>query len=452
MLSINTRMLIAAAITLAGFLGITGITLENSFRNSAETAMKERLQLQLHTLIASMEQDEQGGMNLAYPLYEGRFFTEDSGLYAEVLSNDGRLVWSSPSMEGVEIPHHAGLARGEQRYEYLTASSGERVLVHSIGLTWGDNDSAQEAYTFVVAETLQRLHEQINEFRSNLWGSLAGVAIVLLVMLALILRWGLAPLRRVADDLGDIKAGRHQELEGEYPRELRGLTDNLNALIRSNREHEERYRASLGDLAHSLKTPLAVLRGAVDASSQAPAGIRTTVEDQIARMDQIVDYQLQRAATSGRRALAAPVSLSRVVARVVTAMKKVYADKEIDITVSVAPALVFHCDEGDLMELLGNLVDNACKYCTSRVEIGIALKTVRGAQGLVIEIGDDGPGISPEHLPTVLERGGRLDTQANGHGLGLAMISDIVDLYGGHLEFTHASLGGALVTVWLPGE
>ncbi len=452
MLSINSRMLIAATIILAGFLGVTGITLENSFRVNAEAAMKERLQLQLHTLIASMDQDDDGGMTLAYPLYEARFFTQDSGLYAEVLTNEGQPVWASPSMAGVHIPLHSGLARGEQRYEYLTISTGETVLAHSIGLTWGDNDSAQEAYTFVVAETLQRLHDEIAAFRKNLWASLGTVAIVLLVMLAVILRWGLAPLRRVADDLGEIEAGHHLELKGEYPRELRGLTDNLNALIRSNREHEERYRASLGDLAHSLKTPLAVLRGAVDASSQAPDGIRSTVEDQIERMDQIVGYQLQRAAASGRKALAAPVDVEQLVTRVVTALKKVYAEKQVEIAVDVPPALSFHCDEGDLMELLGNLVDNACKYCRRRVEIGIRLEAVQGQSGLLIEVCDDGPGISEAHLPTVLERGGRLDTQANGHGLGLAMISDIVALYDGHLEFQRSRLGGALVAIWLPGN
>ncbi len=452
MLSINSRMLIAATIILAGFLGVTGITLENSFRVNAEAAMKERLQLQLHTLIASMDQDDDGGMTLAYPLYEARFFTQDSGLYAEVLTNEGQPVWASPSMAGVHIPLHSGLVRGEQRYEYLTISTGETVLAHSIGLTWGDNDSAQEAYTFVVAETLQRLHDEIAAFRKNLWASLGTVAIVLLVMLAVILRWGLAPLRRVADDLGEIEAGHHLELKGEYPRELRGLTDNLNALIRSNREHEERYRASLGDLAHSLKTPLAVLRGAVDASSQAPDGIRSTVEDQIERMDQIVGYQLQRAAASGRKALAAPVDVEQLVTRVVTALKKVYAEKQVEIAVDVLPALSFHCDEGDLMELLGNLVDNACKYCRRRVEIGLRLEAVQGQSGLLIEVCDDGPGISEAHLPTVLERGGRLDTQANGHGLGLAMISDIVALYDGHLEFQRSRLGGALVAIWLPGN
>ena len=452
MLSINSRMLIAATIILAGFLGVTGITLENSFRVNAEAAMKERLQLQLHTLIASMDQDDDGGMTLAYPLYEARFFTQDSGLYAEVLTNEGRPVWASPSMAGVHIPLHSGLARGEQRYEYLTISTGETVLAHSIGLTWGDNDSAREAYTFVVAETLQRLHDEIAAFRKNLWASLGTVAIVLLVMLAVILRWGLAPLRRVADDLGEIEAGHHLELKGEYPRELRGLTDNLNALIRSNREHEERYRASLGDLAHSLKTPLAVLRGAVDASSQAADGIRSTVEDQIERMDQIVGYQLQRAAASGRKALAAPVDVEQLVTRVVTALKKVYAEKQVEIAVDVLPALSFHCDEGDLMELLGNLVDNACKYCRHRVEIGLRLEAVQGQSGLLIEVCDDGPGISEAHLPTVLERGGRLDTQANGHGLGLAMISDIVALYDGHLEFQRSRLGGALVAIWLPGN
>jgi two-component system sensor histidine kinase PhoQ len=453
-LSINSRMLIAASIILSGFLGVTGVILEGSFRASTEESFKERLQVHLNALIASADLQDDGTMRLIYALPEPRFFAEGSGLYAKILGNDGEIVWSSPSMQDMIIPIRAGLKRGERRYQYLATSAGEPVLAYMLGLTWGEqeNENTKEGYTFAVAESLARFNQQLHEFRKNLWGALGAVTAFLLLMLTLILRWGLAPLREAAEDLRDIEAGRHLQLHGRYPKELRGLTDNLNALISTNREHEARYQASLGDLAHSLKTPLAVLRGAVELPNQSVTLLRSTVEEQVERMDQIVQYQLQRAAPSGRTALTAPVDLQAITRKVVKALVKVYADKDIDCRVHIDPGLEFHCQEGDMMELLGNLLDNAFKWGRARVAISIrrAVFDDETEDGLLLQISDDGPGIADHHLETVLTRGGRVDSQTSGHGLGLAMVQNIVALYHGRLQIGRAALGGAQVTVWLP--
>lgn len=452
MISINSRMLIAAGIVLASFLGITGMTLERSFINSAEEAMKERLRAHLTALIASADIREGGTLQLVYALPEARFFSEGSGLYAKILGNNGKPVWSSPSLGTMTIPVYSGLERGESLYEHLKTSEGGQVLAYSLGVTWGESEKFKGGYTFAVAESLDRMNQQVSEFRNNLWGWLAGVTFVLLVMLALILRWGLAPLRRVAEDLREIEAGRHLELIGRYPKELCGLTDNLNALIRTNREHEERYQASLGDLAHSLKTPLAVLRGMIEMHNLPLSGVRATVEEQVQRMDQIVQYQLQRAAASGRTALMAPLDVAAVTGRVLNALHKVYADKEIRSSMDLQPSLEFHYNEGDLMELLGNVIDNAFKWAAAQVVVNIRKVPGGLPQGdaLLIEVLDDGPGIDEGKISTVLARGGRLDTQMSGHGLGLALVRDIVDLYHGRLEIGRAELGGAQVRILLP--
>lgn len=450
-LSMNGRMLVAASIILTAFLGLTGITLERSFRLSAMEALKERLHVHINALITSVDEDEQGGIYLAYALPESRFFVHGSGLYSKIFGNDGATLWASPSMQDIDFPVRGGLARGERHYEVLKTSEGSEVLAYSLGLTWGEYDKFTEGYTFVVAERLDRMKAQIKGFRRNLWMSLGGVTVVLLVMLTLILRWGLAPLRKVAEDLRDVETGRHLELEGEYPKEILGLTSNLNALLHNIREHEARYQASLGDLAHSLKTPLAVLRGSVEAPYSSLDGLRSTVEQQVERMDNIVQYQLQRAAASGRRALTAPVALADIVGQVVHAMEKVHADKGVKCEAYLERALEFHCDEGDLMELLGNLVDNAFKWCQRRVEIRIAAgESESGAAGVVVAVGDDGPGIAKADWPTVLSRGGRLDADTAGHGLGLAMVTDIVGLYQGELSIAVSPLGGALVSIWFP--
>lgn len=450
-LSINARLLIVAGLVLASFLGMTGVTLENSYRISVEDTLKERLQLQLSALIASMEQNPDGSMALVYALPEPRFFTQGSGLYAKIIGNNDSAVWASPSITGVDIPFVSGLSRGQERFDHLYTSSGVPILAYSIGLTWGENEEIRAGYTFVVAETLTRLHLQERDFRRYLWAWLGALSVVLLFVLTFVLRWGLAPLRAVAADLHEIEAGHHISLEGHYPRELRGLTDNLNALIATNREHEARYRASLGDLAHSLKTPLAVLRGAMGAANASLESMHTTVHEQIERMDQIVQYQLQRAAVSGRKPLTAPVDLNLSVTKVVSALKKVYADKGVVCNLTLAPRLVFHCDEGDLMEILGNIVDNAFKWCRNSVDIRLYTQS-RPEIGVWIEVADNGPGISEAHVSTILKRGGRLDMEVSGHGLGLAMVQDIVSLYGGQLSFSRTNLGGAKVMIFLPGE
>lgn len=454
--SINTRMLVVAALILAGFLSITGITLDRTYRISAEEALKERMMIHLSVLIAALEQDDYGNISAIHELPEPRFFTPASGLYAKVIKNSGEIAWSSPSMTGMGIPLQDSYSRGDQKFEHITSAAGKPLLALSIGLTWGENDLTSEGYTFVVIEDLARTNQQVKHFRHNLWLSLGGVTVVLLMVLTLILRWGLAPLRKAASQVGEIEAGMHKEIEGVYPRELSGLTNNINALIRTNSEHEARYTASLGDLAHSLKTPLAVLRGALETPDNSLESLRKTTEEQIQRMDQIVQYQLQRAATSGRTALTAPINAKQIASKVITTLDKVYADKKVQGNLIADEQLEPHLEEADLMELLGNLVDNAYKWCRSRVDVTLSLvddkhhREENSSAHLLIEIADDGPGISPELAQKVLQRGWRRsEAEISGHGLGLSLVSDIVKLYDGELAIKQSSLGGALIQVEL---
>jgi len=453
--SINTRMLVAAGFILAGFLSITGIALERTYRITAEDALKERMMIHLSVLIASLDEDDQGHIHMIYELPEPRFFMPGSGLYAKIIKNNGEIPWSSPSMIGIEVSSHDGYSRGDQKFEHIISASGDPLLSLSIGLTWGEHDTTNQGYTFVVIEDLKRINQQIKDFRHNLWVSLGGVTVVLLLMLTLILRWGLSPLRKAAKEIGEIEAGMHKEIEGIYPKELSGLTNNINALIRINSEHEARYTASLGDLAHSLKTPLAVLRGTIEIPATSIETLRKTTEEQIERMNQIVQYQLQRAATSGRTALTAPINPERIANKVISALDKVYADKEIQGNLDISSPLELHIEEGDLMELLGNLVDNGYKWCKERVDVTLSLEENRAdhskTRRLLIEVADDGPGISQALSDKVIQRGWRRSEEAiTGHGLGLSLVSDIVNLYEGELKIKQSPLGGALIQIYLP--
>jgi two-component system sensor histidine kinase PhoQ len=271
------------------------------------------------------------------------------------------------------------------------------------------------------------------------------MALLLLAAQWAILRWGLSPLRRVADELTRLERGEQERIAGNYPTELQRLTDNLNTLLTHERSQQKRYRDALADLAHSLKTPLALVRGALrDAVRSDPTA--RTLDEQVERMDRIVAYQLQRASTSGRSRLAAPQPLRPAVERMLAALAKVHGDKRIATEVVVDAGVRFRGDEGDLTELLGNLLDNAFKW--GRTQVRVSAEAAGGRLTLSVE--DDGQGVAPEQAQRVLERGVRADQSVPGQGIGLAVVHDIVDAYGGELRIERSGLGGARIILVLP--
>jgi two-component system sensor histidine kinase PhoQ len=290
-------------------------------------------------------------------------------------------------------------------------------------------------YTFSVAEDLSAYQRELARFRVNLVGWLGAMSLLLLVALLLALRWGLAPLRRVADEVAAVEAGHQDRLRGAYPHELRALTDNLNALLASGYARETRLGNALADLAHSLKTPLAVLRGAL---GDPPSAALT---EQIRRMDEIVAYQLERARGRPTASLAPPVPLGPALERLLGALGKLHAGRAVATELDLTPDLSFRGAEGDLLEVIGNLLDNAFKWTRTRVRV----EARREAGMLVIRVEDDGPGIPAGQVQALGERGARADLSAPGHGIGLAVVREICKAYGGDLSIAASPLGGALV-------
>ncbi len=450
MLSLNARSLIAATVMLTAFLGLTGLTLDRAFRDSAEEAVRERLKAHLYGLLAIAELDADGNMLVPDMLPEERFTRPGSGLYAQVSDERGQAHWLSRSQLGQGLPLLKGMGQGEWRFGHVVTEHGVELYALSFGVAWEDETTANRNFTFSVAEALDYYLNQVSRFRRGLWGWLAAVALLLLVAQIGILRWGLAPLRRVEHDLGGIEAGKQERLEGVYPRELRGLTNNLNSLLRTERRQMERYRDALADLAHSLKTPLAVLRGACNRQA-GDDGLAPLVREQGKRMEQIVEYQLQRAATSGRTALMGAVAIAPLVNRIVDSLAKVYAAKPVNCTIEIDSSLRFSGDEGDLMELFGNLLDNAFKWCDCRVRVQARRETGAPDQPgqLVVVVEDDGQGAPRDEVDRILKRGERADITITGHGIGLAVVQEIVSAYQGTLGIAAAPLGGASVQVRL---
>jgi two-component system sensor histidine kinase PhoQ len=270
----------------------------------------------------------------------------------------------------------------------------------------------------------------------------------MLFSISLVMRGILRPLRQIEEEISDVEGGRRQELSGGYPTELRGVARNKNLLVGSERARAERYRQTHDNLAHSLKTPLAAIRSVL--GEQPSSALTERVETQIDRMNDIVRYQLRKPATYAAEALGVvPVSIEKDLGRLVDGLSKVYSEKAPDIQLDVSAGTRYRGDSGDFLELAGNLLDNACKWCASKVRMTIRPLDGHsaGSGAMQIAVADDGPGI-PEALgDRLLERGMRLDESAPGHGIGLSVVREIATSNGGEVSIGRSEWGGALITV-----
>ena len=424
------------------FVVLSAFALERAFRESARSARDERLLAQIYLLMAAAEVNADGVLHISGQSTEPKLDLPESGLYAAIVNGQGATVWQSRSGVGLDLPKTMALPAGEQSFGEITVS-GKHYLVKSYGINWNTDDGSYP-FTFSVTEDAHAFEAQLGVYRHNLWTWLAILAVLLLASQWWTLRWGLAPLRKVSNELNRLEAGEQQQIAGQYPSEVQRLTDNLNAVLLHERKQQQRYRNALADLAHSLKTPLALMRGVARGSSPPEAH---SVEEQVDQMDRIISYHLQRAAASGRSTLSAPVEIGSVVNRIIEAMKKVYSAKQLEFIAEIDSNARFRGDIGDLTEILGNLLDNACKWAHRTVRI-----SAHGSDGLLrLRIEDDGPGISSTDAKLIFARGARADENVPGHGIGLAVVREIVEAYGGAANVGSSELGGASVELQLPG-
>lgn len=453
-MSLHRRLLVSAAVVLVFFLCLTGLSLDRAFQKSAKSAVYERLQGQLYAALGVAEMDKQGHLYLAKPLPDPHFHSVDSSLYAEFYHVDQSQRWQSLSLLDTEILYETTPEQGKYEFGQAKTLDGKLVFVLSFGTAWRDYDNQLQEFIFHISEDQKIYEQQVIEFRYNLWGWLAGSTLFLLLTQAVVLRWGLRPLRKVAEEIKTIENQDKDSLSGNYPSELKALTDNINALISANRMQLGRYRNALDDLAHSLKTPLAILQVYLEKEGQ-PSNKNTGMVDQIRRMSDIVQYHLQRASTAGSHHWLRSVNVSTLINKTVNAMKKVYREKGLSYGLDIEDEIKFSADESDLMEVIGNLLDNACKWAKSRVTIRArnlaSDNSVKNSpEKLVITIEDDGPGFPPDQIEELLKRGARADQMIDGQGIGLALVGEIIELYKGELRISNSSLGGARIEVSLP--
>jgi two-component system, OmpR family, sensor histidine kinase PhoQ len=445
-ISLQARLLLTASIILAAFVALTGLALEQAFRDSAKAALNDRLEGTMFALLAATEVSEDGKLSFSRALPDPRFKQPASGLYALVKRIGGNQLLKTPSMLGTEIQTPIFPAIGDGRFQRLVSGDGTPIYSYSFTANWDYGPQRQYPVGYFVAEDLSGYRQQITRYRRSLWGWLGAAALLLLLAQGTILRWSLKPLRQVERELADIEAGRSDALHGNYPRELSGLTRNLNALISTTREQLQRYRDALSNVSHSLKTPLTVLRGTLAGAIDDERSQHVAVE-QLNRMQQIIDYHLQRASAAGRRQLIKPVPVRPVSNKVIDTLQKSYAETAIEIQCAVATDVKFYGDEGDLYEIIGNLLDNAFKWCHGRIHLTAENDKSRAFR---LQIEDDGPGIPPGIADSMLERGRRADSSVDGYGIGLAMVHEIVLLYGGTLEIGTSRSDGAAINIHIP--
>ena len=450
--SLSRRLLISVAVPLALFFGVMMLVLDTGFRTLSERQLHALLDSQIVTLIAAAEPNPAGGYDAPLNGLDARLGTPDSGVYAQIRSSNH--VWSSPSSSGLQIDFGEPLTQGDRQFSYAMVGHG-RVAIESRGISFQDEAKQGQPLTFSVAVSLTPYEQQLWVFRSRMLGWFTGLMLLLLVSLAALLRRVLAPLRRLEREIHQVEEGRSETLGSGYPRELSGVALHLNALLVGERKRVARYRDTLGNLAHGLKTPLTVMRTALS-SDVASDNQSRMIGGEIDRMTDIIEHQLKRAAASGGALLGqAPVAVAAVAAELRGTLLKVYATrKDLSIELAVQEGSFFIGDRGDFVELLGNLMDNACKWCRERVRVSVSVERGRAEarENLILVVEDDGPGIAEENRAKVLERGVRTDEKVPGHGLGLAMVHDTVDLYGGKLMVDAAPLGGARFTLRLPGK
>lgn len=447
MKSLRTRLLLVATLVLMVFMLLCGAGLDQAFRSSALQTQRDKMQGLVYALLGAAESDERDMLTIAAgALPDPRLARVQSGLEALIFNERGKVIWRSPNFAGT-VPQLQAPEIGETLFneigERFTLTYGLRWVSDAGGIRLFANKPKPQRYTIAVLEDDGAYRSQLVSFRRVLWTWLGGAGAALILVQVLVLGWGLNPLRRLVRELRGVEAGTQSRIEAGYPTELTPLAEGLNTMIAAERNQQTRYRNALDDLAHSLKTPLAVLRGLVD-DDTLDDGARERLREPVDRMQAITNHQLRKAAAAGRRSLADPVPLKPLVAKISAAIGKVYAAKQIAFDIEVPDALRIRADEGDLYELLGNLLDNAGKWCKGRVRFSATL----AARRLQLVIEDDGPGFPPD-ADKLLERGVRADSITPGQGIGLGAVAELVKVYDGSIELGRAALGGGRVAIEL---
>jgi len=448
--SLRLRLVLLATLVLVVALGLVGTALNSANYQGAVSSLQARMESYVYLVLAAVELDESGAIQVQDELGDPRLSQPGSGIYVHVHGSEKH--WNSPSALGLRLPELPQILAGHVFFREPGAERQYFSLQYGVG--WQLADGNIQPLTVSVLVDAGEIEQQTRAFRLGLWRSLVVTGVILVLAQLLTLFLGFRPLRQVARDVARIESGQAPKLEGSYPRELEPLARNVNRLLETEKSNQERMRNALDSLAHSLKTPLAVIQAGLELQS---GEATEPMQDAADEMHHLIATRLERARASARRTLAEPVKVRPQVKRVLDSLQKVYSHKMIEAQLIMDESLLFFGEQRDLLELAGNLLDNAFKYGSGKVRVSAnAVEPQTTRPGFWLNVEDDGDGIAESQWRRLLQRGARGDERGNeqvgGHGLGLAIVLELVTAYHGQVSIGRSELGGAMIRVEIPAS
>jgi len=415
-----------------------GLSISYSVHKRAETARLDRLQGLIYGILGATDISDTGRLQVnTLALPDPMLAQSTAGLYAEIIASDGSRLWQSTSTTSW-IPKSTVRPIGDWQFATVQKSSAESLNRLQLSTAWEFENGEELPFIVHVVTESDSMAKQLSRFDRAMWASLFLSAVALLIAQFFVLRHSLKPLRAVGEQVADIELGTRDSIDTSVPTELKTLTQGLNALLGAERTRRSQYRHALDDLAHSLKTPLSVLQNVGNMNRPESE----TVSEQTQLMKQSIERHLQRTHTQNPRYLAPALDIKPVLSRICTSLGKLYDVEKVTFDIdSVAEDFDVRMDEADLMEVLGNLLENSCKYKSTLISVS----SDKNSNSLVIQ--DNGIGFPDIDLKELMQRGVRADTRTTGTGMGLAAAQQLIAAYGGQLIPAHRPEGGAQLTL-----
>lgn len=435
--SLQARVMVSALLMILIIVPSLAIILNNAFSEQVQSSIQNELNASSYAILALAEVDNQQ-LQMPEILLNNQFNTSGSGLYALITqpaSNSQHTLWSSPSFLGLTAPNnlpHPDI--GESRFSKQVIDNKSH-LVYSFTVSFIEN---QQAFTITlhIAKNQADFVQMVAKFQKTLWTWLGFIMAVLVILQFVWLKFTLKPLSKLQKELKQVEQGNKQHIEQQYPLELARVAKQLNTLLTAQKNQRKRYRNALSDLAHSLKNPLAVM--------QSQGNLTTSSLQQLSLMNKTIEHQLKRAQSGGETAWHVGIKIAPIAEKLVNSLHKIYRQKQLSINCDIDERAIFNGEESDLFEILGNLLDNACKAAKTKIN----LQVMQNEAQLTLTISDDGKGVSEALRESILQRGTRADTYQQGHGIGLAIVRDLVASYQGDLSIASSSeLGGAVFSI-----
>ncbi len=422
----------------------TGFLLADLYSRALDSNLINQLRFNIDTLSSATldsRDPEFGDIELQDP----RFTRASTGWYWVIRDGDDQVLSTSASAVGTVLPRIEGAFDADNyRAALLVDETGNRIRAMERATT-----SNGRPLHIMVTGNLDDILRSASDFRGQALIVLMAVGIALAIMSGIVARLALRPIGQLGTAIEKVREGEAETVTGTYPREIAPLAEEVNELLRSNTQIIERARNAVGNLAHGLKTPLAVMRNEASAAKDNPLSKVVSTESE--KMTQLVATYLDRARIAARTAVVGKkADATTTMLRLVRVMEKLNKNVTIAFKRPDASLPWFRGDEGDLEEMAGNLLDNACKWTAGIVAVTMVAERTPTQSYLLIRIEDDGPGLTEEEAQKVLRRGVRLDEKTPGSGLGLDIVKELVDVYGGSLQLKRSVLGGLLAELKLP--